>query len=139
MLVRRAQPRRLISLTPLVDVFLILLVFFMVTSTYLDLNMIPAITPDDETATSSGSGSSGDESSVLIRIGADGQAVLRGRTMSPDDLIEALRARSGSIGAQNIILLPSTRATMQSLVTMVDALTRAGAGSVRVMQLEAEP
>ena len=97
MLVRRAQPRRLISLTPLVDVFLILLVFFMVTSTYLDLNMIPAITPDDETATSSGSGSSGDESSVLIRIGADGQAVLRGRTMSPDDLIEASRARSGSL------------------------------------------
>ena len=139
MLARRTQPRRLISLTPLVDVFLILLVFFMVTSTYLDLNMIPAVTPQEDTPATGTSGTGGDESSVLIRIGADGQAVLRGQRSSPTELVAALETRNGGIASQNIILLPSTRATMQSLVTIVDALTRAGAGSVRVMQLEAEP
>ena len=42
-LARRPAPRSLISLVPLVDVLLILLVFFMVTSTYLDLDMIPTL------------------------------------------------------------------------------------------------
>ena len=46
---RSKPPQRLISLVPMIDVLLIMLVFFMVTSTYLDLDMIPvARAADDE-------------------------------------------------------------------------------------------
>jgi biopolymer transport protein ExbD len=38
---RRIPSPRLISLVSMVDVLLIMLVFFMVTSTYLNLDMIP--------------------------------------------------------------------------------------------------
>ena len=38
----------LITMTPLVDVMMILLVFFMVTSTYLDLDMMPMVQSDSE-------------------------------------------------------------------------------------------
>ena len=45
-LTRPSRPRALISLVPMIDVMLILLVFFMVTSTYLNLDMIPAVRPE---------------------------------------------------------------------------------------------
>ena len=40
---RRKRLGPLISMTPMIDVLFILLVFFMVTSTFLDLDMIPLI------------------------------------------------------------------------------------------------
>jgi biopolymer transport protein ExbD len=45
---RPRPPRALISLVAMIDVLLILLVFFMVTSTYLDLDMIPAVSQNEE-------------------------------------------------------------------------------------------
>ena len=47
MLKRRSRNGPLISLVPMIDVMLILLVFFMVTSTYLNLDMIPAVRQQD--------------------------------------------------------------------------------------------
>ena len=78
---RPTRPGPLISLVPMIDVMLILLVFFMVTSTYLNLDMIPAAKrgeaqTDAPTATE---GSGAGAGTLLIRIGADGVPVLRGQ------------------------------------------------------------
>ena len=76
-----ARPH-LISLVPLVDVMMILLVFFMVTSTYLDLDMVPVVEQADaplvpaEPAPAEKSAAS----PFLIRLAADGQKQSTGYT-----------------------------------------------------------
>jgi biopolymer transport protein ExbD len=77
---RPRPPRALISLVAMIDVLLILLVFFMVTSTYLDLDMIPAVSQNDENS-SPPETAKADAQPILVRIGADGQPVLRGQPL----------------------------------------------------------
>ena len=117
----------------MIDVMLILLVFFMVTSTYLNLDMIPMV--DRAEAEAPPANATGDGSTLLVRIGADGQAYLRGQPLDP----AAIAARIAADPLTSVILLPSTRATTQSLVSTMDTLTTAGVTRLRLMRLEGEP
>lgn len=136
-LARRQSDRPLISLVPMIDVMLILLVFFMVTSTYLNLDMIPVVRRSDDGAAAAQPGPAG--STVMVRIGADGQTYLRGRALAPRELAGAISGRLADNPLLSVILLPSTQATTQHLVTAMDTLTRAGATRIRLMRLEAQP
>ena len=77
---RPKPPRALISLVPMIDVMLILLVFFMVTSTYLNLDMIPAVQRADRVPPTEAA-PNGDGGSLMIRIAADGAPVIRGLSL----------------------------------------------------------
>lgn len=133
-LTRKSAQPPLISLVPLVDVMLILLVFFMVTSTYLNLDMIPMVEKSDDTPTVAGSS---DGSTVLIRIGADGQTYLRGQPVAPSTLSTQIKDRLEENPLLSVILLPSSQASTQALVSTMDLLTTAGATRLRLMRLEA--
>lgn len=136
--VKLGRPRRsgpLISLVPMIDVMLILLVFFMVTSTYLNLDMIPAIR-QQERAGGSGPASGG---TVLIRLAADGVPVTQGRALSHDSLSALLTERLADDPLTQVLVLPSGAATTQALITVMDTATRAGAVRLRVIRLEAQP
>ncbi|TDE37515.1 ExbD/TolR family protein [Antarcticimicrobium sediminis] len=132
---RPTRPRALISLVPMIDVMLILLVFFMVTSTYLNLDMIPAARRSDAP------GGAGEDSggTVMIRLGADGVPVLRGQALRGPDLTGALAALLAQAPLTQVIVLPSGAATTQALVSVMDAATQAGAVRLRVVRLEARP
>ena len=69
---RRKPTRPLISLVPMIDVMLILLVFFMVTSTYLNLDMIPALAQSNRPVPSQAAKTETVSETLLIRIGTDG-------------------------------------------------------------------
>lgn len=127
-LARRNRNTALITLTPLVDVMLILLVFFMVTSTYLDLDMMPMVQSEAE---SSGS-ATGPGSTLLIRITADGTARLRGQPLSVPRLAAALQAAPDA----RVLILPSGGANVQGLVSAIETATKAGAVNLRVVRLE---
>lgn len=135
---RPTRPRALISLVPMIDVMLILLVFFMVTSTYLNLDMIPAVrraeAPVPVPAPGEGSGGA-----VMIRLGADGVPVLRGRAMPGAALTAALTEVLAREPLTQVIVLPSGAATTQALVSVMDAAAGAGALRLRVIRLEARP
>lgn len=135
MLARRRSPSRLIALAPLVDVFLILLIFFMVTSTFLDLDMIPAVSSDEAPGAPTETPAA---TPALIRLGADDQPVFRGRAVALAELTAMLAADPAGLD-RPILILPSARASMQALVSVIDGLTLAGAASVQVVQLEALP
>lgn len=130
---RRAAPRALISLVPMIDVMLILLVFFMVTSTYLNLDMIPALQPA-ETGTAP---TDSPAKRLMIRIGSDGIPNLRGTPLSPPSLDRVLRAALQLDAATQITLLPSGSATTQALLSVMDQAALAGVLNLRVLQLEA--
>ncbi len=130
-LARPQRPARLISLVSMIDVLLIMLVFFMVTSTYLNLDMIPVAENTDETPVATPQGAAG--AVLLVRLGSDGQSYLRGQPVD----VAALAARIQANPDLAITILPSLRASTQSLVTLMDGLTGAGAGRLRILQVDA--
>lgn len=140
---RLHRPRRgPISLTPMVDVLMILLIFFMVTSTYLDLDMLvlsqtsedPAI--DNEAATTlPGTGSTLGSGALrmVLRLGVDGQVYHRGTIVPEGSLAARIADQHGEV-----ILVPSARAPVQGLVRVMEAAASANAGRLRVIRLGAQ-
>ncbi len=134
---RRPRPApALISLVAMIDVLLMLLVFFMVTSTYLNLDMIPAVSQDSDARQIT----DGERAQpLLVRIGADGQPVIRGKPMSLEQFDALIRSRLNTEPTLPVMILPTGVARTQALVSVMDAATKAGARQVRVIRLEARP
>ncbi|MCF6232395.1 MAG: biopolymer transporter ExbD [Rhodobacteraceae bacterium] len=132
---RPIKPKALISLVPMIDVMLILLVFFMVTSTYLNLDMIPAVRQQDQAQAPASDGQTA--STLMIRLGSDGAAVIRGRAITDRDLERLLRQRLRDEPLTQVVVLPSGAATTQSLISVMDVATRAGVLRLRVIRLQA--
>jgi len=134
---RPARARALISLVPMIDVMLILLVFFMVTSTYLNLDMIPAVRQQDQAQAPTTEGQAA--GTIMIRLGADGSPVIRGQEISGPDLESFLRQRLAEEPLTQVVVLPSGAAKTQGLITVLDVATRAGVVRMRVIRLQARP
>ncbi len=128
-LTRRKRNMALITMTPLVDVMMILLVFFMVTSTYLDLDMMPMVQSEAEGTAAP----TAPAPTLLIRITANGEARLRGQPLSAQSLATALQAAPNA----RVLILPSGGANVQGLVSTIETATQAGATNLRVVRLEA--
>ncbi len=132
MQLRRQTPSpRLISLVSMIDVLLIMLVFFMVTSTYLNLDMIPVTRSASE-------GAAPDQTAgptpIMIRLGADGLPYIHGKSLTYDALSTKLAAL---LTDTPVMILPSLHADTQSLVTLMDVATTAGVRTLRIVQVAA--
>ncbi len=128
-LTRRKRNMALITMTPLVDVMMILLVFFMVTSSYLDLDMMPMVQSEPEGIAPPTTPAP----TLLIRITASGEARLRGQPLTVQSLVTALQQAPHA----RVLILPSGGANVQGLVSAIEVATRAGAENLRVVRLEA--
>ena len=138
--IRRAPPSRTgISIVPMIDVMIILLFFFMVTSTYLNLDMVPAVEDSDDPAPVESTDGADAGTTILVRITSEGSAVMAGQVLAPDALAAAIRERLADAPLTPVVILPSGGADMQSLITVMDTLTTAGAVRLRVIRLEASP
>ena len=124
---------------PMIDVMIILLFFFMVTSTYLNLDMVPAVEHSDDPAPVESPDGSAAGTTILVRITSDGSAVMAGQVLAPDALAAAIRERLADAPLTPVVILPSGGADMQSLISIMDTLTIAGAVRLRVIRLEASP
>ncbi len=126
-----------IPLVPMIDVLMIMLVFFMVTSTYLNLRMIPIAqsqdAPPEAPTTATGSVSE----TVLLRLDSDGTLRVRGAPLATEQLVGMLQQRLEQTPGLNVVLLPSGRASTQALVSLLDATTTAGVTRLRLVRLEA--
>jgi biopolymer transport protein ExbD len=134
---RPPRARALISLVPMIDVMLIMLVFFMVTSTYLNLDMIPAVRQQDQVQAPPIDAQSA--ATVMIRLGADGIPVIRGQAINGSGLETFLRQRLAQDPLTQVVVLPSGAAKTQGLITVMDMATRAGVVRLRVIRLQARP
>jgi len=133
---RPSPPKTVISLVPMIDVMLILLVFFMVTSTYLNLDMIPAVDQGDAPLDAPAAEQQNAAAPILIRLGADGIPTIRGRALNTAALETLLQDRVQSDPFTRVLILPSGAADVQALVTLMDTATRMGATNVSVIRLE---
>jgi len=124
------QPRRrsLISLTPLIDVVFILLVFFMLASNFLEWRSINLNAP----AESTGRGSS-IEGSILVEIRADGLR-LSGLPISIEDLSGKISDHLKTSPDRGIFVKPAPSITLQETVSILDVLTAAGASNISLIK-----
>ena len=137
---RPARRHSLISVVSMIDVMMILLFFFMVTSSYLNLDMVPALQKSDDDPgqpdpTPVPPQPAGTQGTLLIRIAASGAASVRGQTLTPDALTTLLQTRLATDPLTPVVLFPSGGAQLQALITVMDNVTRAGAVRVKVIRL----
>lgn len=133
----QAQPAP-ISLVSMIDVLFILLIFFMITSTYLELGMLPmAQSPDEPVSEVARPATT--SSTLLIRLGPDGAPRVQGRIRDADSLTALLRAHLAQRPGGSVTVLPSGNADAQALVSLLDTATAAGVLNLRILRLEAAP
>ena len=137
-LTRTRQAGAVIRLVPMIDVLMILLVFFMVTSTWLNLRMIPLAAPANAPSAAS-AGSAANASTLLIRLDPSGQALLRGQPIGPAALAELLISRRDADPALSVVLLPSGEASNQDLVSLLEITTQAGIERLRIVRMGEAP
>ena len=133
---RPVRRRSLISVVSMIDVMMILLFFFMVTSTYLNLDMVPALQKSDE-APGPDAPAPGAATTLMIRIAADGQAMVGGQVFDAAALAALLRDRLAADPLTPVVLFPSGAAHLQDLIGVMDIVTRSGAVRVKVIRIEA--
>jgi biopolymer transport protein ExbD len=111
--VRRRRP---LSLTSLIDVIFLLLLFFMLSSTFTRFAEV------EITAGRAGAASAAERPDVLLRLDGENWRV-NGLDFGPDEAIGEL-ARLHDAGARSAVLLVRGEATSQQLVAAVERIRR---------------
>lgn len=124
---RYRSPSPVIGLTPLIDVVFILLVFFMLASSFLDWRGYEmSVSVQDKSANSPA-----DNPPALVRIDGSGALTLNGGAVPLDNL--AARLKTDYAGAQ-VHLQPVNGAKLQILVHVMDVLGRGGIHNVDLIE-----
>lgn len=126
-----------INLAPLIDVVFILLLFFVVTTTFNRETQLKVDLPEAV---------SGTPPEVVtipleILVAVDGSFALNGRSLSKNDLstlMEALRTESGGDQSLPVMLSADAKAPYQAVVTAMDAASKLGFAHLRITTVEAQ-
>jgi biopolymer transport protein ExbD len=119
---RRPRRRVAVSLTPLIDVVFILLVFFMLASSFLDWRTLRL------DAAQAGGGAAL-EGAVLVGVSASGLS-FAGRPIETAALRDRIAALMAEDPARRVALRPASGTPMQATVDALDLLAAAGARAV---------
>lgn len=121
------RSRSLISLTPLIDVVFILLLFFMLASSFVDLNTIVLDAP------TAGAAPSSDTGALLIEVRLDGVR-FAGRYMPLEELTAMVAQRLGENPDRRVLVQPGAGVNLQRTVRVLDRLSGIGATHLSLMQ-----
>jgi len=130
-MLHRTPPRRaIVTLTPLIDVVFILLVFFMLASSYLDWRTIDLGAP-----VATGAGGGGAAVLVEIRVNDVG---LSGESLD----VESAAARIVQLASRRpgleVLVRPESGVSLQRAVHVIDALDAAGVTDLSFADAPAE-
>ncbi len=121
---RLSEPKRRaasINITSLIDVVFLLLLFYVVTSTFLDQPGLDLSLPEASSAEAAS------QKDVRLAIDADGTLSLAGRTVAVDSLEAVLRERLAASGRKEVVLEADRRVPHGRVVQAMDAARKAGA------------
>lgn len=124
--------RRLIGLTPLIDVVFILLLFFMLASRLTQLHVVPISTPVAAPAAQD-LNQQGRAPALLLRVRGQGQLDLNGEPVTLDGLPAALASWLTRRPALRVLVLPSDQVQLQTTMQVFDQLAAAGVLSVALL------
>ncbi len=114
----------LIPLTPLIDVIFILLIFFMLASSYLDWRAIDLrVTTSDDPATAS-------QHALVIRLKADGSSHMGRDMLSPHSLRSRIETAIAENSNLRVTILSEPDVPLQRAVDTLDIVKGLGATNV---------
>jgi len=115
---------RLIALTPLIDIVFILLVFFMLASSFLDWRAV-------DLRLTAGSGDPSNKGEVLVvRLLTDGSITLNGSALSKSDLEQQITTHIAEKPSISFIIRPEAGVPLQRAISLLDILKRVGVTNV---------
>ncbi|HOV04483.1 MAG TPA: biopolymer transporter ExbD [Kaistiaceae bacterium] len=119
---------RSISLTPLIDVVFLLLVFFMLASTFLKYSGL------DLAAAKTGATATAHGTVIVLKVLGEGRLELDGAETPADGLEAALAAAATGADDATVAIQPGEAATVQDIATAVETARRAPVASVVVVR-----
>ncbi|MEM7529876.1 MAG: biopolymer transporter ExbD [Pseudomonadota bacterium] len=125
-LANRPRKRLRISITPLIDVVFILLVFFMLASSFLDWRSIRLSSAGAPGAASSVEGA------LLVDLTAEGPR-LSGERMDLATLETRIAERVAEKPDQRVLVRPASAVDMQRMVLLLDSIAAAGVRDIALM------
>lgn len=122
-----------IDLTPMLDVVFILLIFFVVTATFLSEVAIDAASNEDNETPPE---QDDDKKNILVELSQNNEITLNGepRTIIPGQLrpnIDRLKAENP---AASVIIRPNERSSVETLVLVMDAARQAGIVNISIVE-----
>ena len=125
---RRDEPE--LNLTSLIDVVLLLVVFFMLATTFVTEGRLRVVLPEASAAPTETT-----QKPVVVTITAQGSYLVNQRTLvnnSRETLRAALLKVAGGDTKQTVTIRADARATHQSVVTVMDVAGRIGFTQVNI-------
>lgn len=122
-----------IDVTSLIDVVFLLLIFFVVTSTFLERPGIDLTLPE------AGSAPVAAREELTVRLGSDGTTWVGGTAVDPAALADSLAARLEREGTDRVVLEADERVPHGRVVEAMDAARRAGAEALVVATRPEDP
>jgi len=113
-----------LNITPLIDIVFLLLIFFMVSTTFQKESQLRVQLPEARQQTEAQP-----EQPLEIVISADGQYAIGGRTLADNGLptlLRALRQAAGDDREQPLVVRADARTPHQAVVRAMDAAAQAG-------------
>lgn len=117
---QQRRRRQLIGLTPLIDVVFILLVFFMLASSFMDWQSISLSVPGDGRATEA------DLRATVVRVLDDGAVEVDGEPTSISGLRNQFAAIFENDPDHAVVVRPQDDAALQHVVRVVETLNAVG-------------
>ena len=113
--------KRIVSLTPLIDVVFILLVFFMLVSNFNQFNAIAVNAPAPATRQDNSMAGA-----LLIRLNEQGEIDIAGRPVAWDQLREIVRQALTEKPERQVLIKPHAELAIQQVVNLLDELAATG-------------
>lgn len=130
---REARKARQVPLTPLIDVVFLLLVFFMVSSTFTKTESLELNLPQ-----ASGGGSAPSGRLLQVYVSHDGSLYLGRKPVNEEQLVKILRKTIQKFPNLGVLLLSGPRVSVQQLVNAMDHIYMAGSTNLSVASWEPE-
>ncbi|WCD82314.1 ExbD/TolR family protein [Pseudomonas sp. TUM22785] len=132
-----AREEVFLNLTSFIDVIFVLLLFFVVTTTFsrpseLKIELPEAVSGTPTQAT--------EVKTLELSISADGQYALNGQVLVKNDLATLMTALSKESGGDNslpMIISADAKTTHQTVITAMDAAGKLGFSKLRITTVEA--
>ncbi len=116
----RRKARAFINVTSLIDVLFLLLIFFMVSSTFKQQPAIKLVLPESASAEGTETGPS------VLYLSQAGEIFLDDEALAEDEVLPALRRRQAESGETRIILRADQQSQHGEVVRLIDRVKEAG-------------
>ncbi len=127
----RARRRARLDISPLIDIVFLLLIFFAVTTTFLEQAGMDLELPESGTAAAT------DTAPIVVELSSEGAMRLQGEQVTVEDLESRIAALSEA-ERERITVRADGSVDLNTWVAVIDALRRGGAAGIALPMIPVE-